>query len=117
MTGRDGDGGALPHSPGTVADARAMIGVYLPTARPGKWAYYEADGRPIKVKGQTQSRLLARQSAGGGGVVSAKVQPWASNVADSIARLKRKGVSIAIRPGKPARYVLCSQVSQWEAQP
>jgi hypothetical protein len=117
MTGRDGNGVALARSPGTLADAHAMIGVYLPTMHPGKWAYYEADSRPIKVKGQTHGLLLALQSAGGGGVARAEVQLWASNVADSIARLKRKGVSIAIRPGKPARYVLRSQVSRWEVQP
>ena len=61
--------------------------------------------------------LLAMLVAGLTGVARVDVQPWASNPGDSIARLRKRGLSIETRKGKPSRYVLRSIVTRLEARP
>jgi hypothetical protein len=119
VTGRDRDGGELQLSPGAsgVRSTESAFARYQHAPQPHKWTRFRSNGRQIRVKGQPHGVLLALLAAGNRGIARAEVQPWASNLSDSIASLERKSLTIDRRRGRPFRYVLRSPLIRIEDRP
>lgn len=106
---------------GAVCDHRllacecAAITLYRGNPTPDKAVHFEIDGRQQGFRGQLPAMLRAFGAAGSVGVENRQCRLFSLNPGDQVAVLRKRGVRIDTRKGKPSRWILRSVVR--EVQP
>ena len=115
------DGGMNGQEKGAVCDHRpvacecAAITLYRGNPTPDKAVCFAIDGRQQGFKGQLPAMLRAFCVAGSDGVENRQCRLFSVNPGDQVATLRKRGVRIETRKGKPSRWMLRSVVR--EVQP
>jgi hypothetical protein len=109
MTGQE-KGAVSYHRP--VACECAATTLYRGNATPDKAVCFDVDGGLQSFRGQFPAMLRAFCAAGGNGVENRQCRLFSLNPGDLVAVLRKRGVRIDTRKGKPSRWILRSDVRE-----
>lgn len=110
MSGGNEKGAVVAHRP--FACECAAITLYPPNPTPDKASHFEIDGGQQGFKGQLPAMLRALVATGKEGIENRQCRLFSLNPGDQVAVLKKRGVRIDTRLGKPSRWVLHSDVQE-----
>jgi hypothetical protein len=109
MSGQE-KGAVAAHRP--FACECAAITLYPRDPTPDKAANFEIDGKQQEFRGQLPAMLRALGAVGRGGLENRQCRLFSLNPGDQVAVLKKRGVRIDTRLGKPSRWILRSDVRE-----
>jgi hypothetical protein len=117
MIGGNAKGG-VASPPSHVTRQRQSLNVqaqvYPLPAQYSKPQSYRVDGRVLRFKGGMALMLDRMIAAQPNGIDRAATLQWIANIADTVMRLRGRGVSIATDRGQRACYRLLSDVERLE---
>lgn len=112
MSAGYGKGGAATPPETPLRKALGSICRYNAPATSHKPVQFTIDGHSFATKGKVAAFMRALMAAGSEGVAHVEVMPWMHNPSDAAMVLRKRGVRIETRKGRPTRWVLQSQVRE-----